>query len=535
MGYKNLDSLYEEKHRWIRHKNSLDMPENSLNISIWDIYQDIYKMADSLPEQVQCDNYDMRKAMPLETVSVECIRTSNRYLFLKKIESKFRGLTLYNEHIRPWLKQKLSRNFDGGTVDGRKLLAYQGTEFVQVVYRSILGREAEEEALHNANVALRRPGVHRLDILFDICNSQEAKQRQVRIKGISGICLMLKIKRGILRIPFVGYMARWASAVCLLPRRLREMHDRIAVLEAYKLTEERQIELRNNATEAKLGQLMAATENKFCTHLNQISENYTRQEKEILSLREWISAYEQKKLKLKQDKEVLEAEKKAIIDRLYYDYKEKLMMKDFEHYRNDIAPYLTRLNQWCGDRDRSSLRILDMGCGFGEWIAVMQMEGYQPIGVDSNKIMVDIACKEKNLPIIQEDAMEFLRNREEKSLDVIFSFHLIEHLTFIELIDFMRECHRVLDCGGLLVCATPNPENIFIATKEFYMDPTHIKPIPIELLAFYFEEFGFEVIDRVKINARNEFVCDYKQDDPLSIIAFRFNMEEESCVWGVKK
>ena len=168
MGYKNLDSLYEEKHRWIRHKNSLDMPENSLNISIWDIYQDIYKMADSLPEQVQCDNYDMRKAMPLETVSVECIRTSNRYLFLKKIESKFRGLTLYNEHIRPWLKQKLSRNFDGGTVDGRKLLAYQGTEFVQVVYRSILGREAEEEALHNANVALRRPGVHRLDILFDI-------------------------------------------------------------------------------------------------------------------------------------------------------------------------------------------------------------------------------------------------------------------------------------------------------------------------------------------------------------------------------
>jgi O-antigen chain-terminating methyltransferase len=54
----------------------------------------------------------------------------------------------------------------------------------------------------------------------------------------------------------------------------------------------------------------------------------------------------------------------------------------------------------------------------------------------------------------------------------------------------------VLKPAGLIVLETPNPENLFVATRSFYLDPTHLNPIPPELLSFAVEFAGFS---RVKI------------------------------------
>ena len=38
---------------------------------------------------------------------------------------------------------------------------------------------------------------------------------------------------------------------------------------------------------------------------------------------------------------------------------------------------------------------------------------------------------------------------------------------------------------------TPNPENIVVGTRDFYLDPTHKRPIPPELLSFLPDFYGF--------------------------------------------
>ena len=42
---------------------------------------------------------------------------------------------------------------------------------------------------------------------------------------------------------------------------------------------------------------------------------------------------------------------------------------------------------------------------------------------------------------------------------------------------------------------TPNPECLAIFATHFYIDPTHTRPVPPQLLGFYMEEAGFGRIE----------------------------------------
>ena len=42
----------------------------------------------------------------------------------------------------------------------------------------------------------------------------------------------------------------------------------------------------------------------------------------------------------------------------------------------------------------------------------------------------------------------------------------------------------------MIAIETPNPECLAIFATHFYLDPTHTRPVPHPLLAFYLEEFG---------------------------------------------
>jgi hypothetical protein len=51
----------------------------------------------------------------------------------------------------------------------------------------------------------------------------------------------------------------------------------------------------------------------------------------------------------------------------------------------------------------------------------------------------------------------------------------------------------------LLAIETPNPECLAIFATHFYLDPTHTRPIPPPLMAFYLEEAGFGRIETERL------------------------------------
>lgn len=134
--------------------------------------------------------------------------------------------------------------------------------------------------------------------------------------------------------------------------------------------------------------------------------------------------------------------------------------------------------------------ILDLGCGRGEWLEMMQAIGFNSMGIDHDKGMLS-CCQDLGLNVKISDAISFLGGITSKSVAVVSSFHLVEHLSFYQIQLLVKESLRILKPGGLLIIETPNPENIIVSTNNFYLDPTHVAPIPIALFSFLVGYTGF--------------------------------------------
>ena len=83
----------------------------------------------------------------------------------------------------------------------------------------------------------------------------------------------------------------------------------------------------------------------------------------------------------------------------------------------------------------------------------------------------------------------------DNSIDFAFSFQLIEHIHPEDVIDSMREIHRVLKPGGIYYCVTPNrlsgPHDI---SRYFSRDASglHLKEYSIRDLVKLYRNTGFE-------------------------------------------
>ncbi len=138
----------------------------------------------------------------------------------------------------------------------------------------------------------------------------------------------------------------------------------------------------------------------------------------------------------------------------------------------------------------SEPRALDLGCGRGEWLEYLGTLGIGARGVDLDRGML-AACKERGLAVRLQDGLHALQECADESLSLVTAFHVVEHIGFEELHRWTEEVLRVLQPGGLLIYETPNPENIVLGSSNFYLDPTHRRPLPPALLEFLVEYVGF--------------------------------------------
>ena len=136
-------------------------------------------------------------------------------------------------------------------------------------------------------------------------------------------------------------------------------------------------------------------------------------------------------------------------------------------------------------------RALDVGCGRGEWLQLLQSVGIQGHGVDLDAGMLE-ACRAAQLSVEQGDGLAWLATQPDNSLALISAFHVVEHVPFALVQQLAAEAHRVLLPGGLLIMETPNPENLSVGAHTFYLDPSHERPLPPRLLQFVPEFVGFE-------------------------------------------
>lgn len=396
--------------------------------------------------------------------------------------------------------------FKSSYVNIRSLLQYNNIDFVAVLYRTVLRREPDAEAIANGVKFLSKFGNHKIDLITSVVKSEEAKRYNVKIKGLKTRKFLLRCKREIYRTPVLGYFVRWLVNMVMLPRRMNYMVTSIESLQSDQ--NEKYTDLTEQVTQ-------------FASLTDSLS----------LEIAGVISKLDAEK----QASEQQAVKNKAILDDFYVGYNENLLPDSRESVKNGVQIYVDRLNSIYPVSERENLVVVDLGCGECEWVELLRENQYGAIGVDSNSRVVS---KVRNtlplIPIVESGALEYLRSCEDNSVDVLTSFHMVEHLELMELMELLRECKRVLKDDGILIAETPNPQNIMIATYYFNLDPTHKKPIPHELLSFIIQNAGFKKTETVFRNPLNFEPYEYRADDPIKDIVFRFNLEQAYAIWAVK-
>ena len=138
--------------------------------------------------------------------------------------------------------------------------------------------------------------------------------------------------------------------------------------------------------------------------------------------------------------------------------------------------------------------VLDIGCGRGEFLEVMRDANIPARGIDLDTASVEM-CRAKGLQAEVADLFVDLARYDGNSVRRHLRRQIVEHLPPEQLPQMIKLCAARLKPGGVLIIETPNPECLAIFATHFYIDPTHTRPVPPALLAFYFEEFGFGSIE----------------------------------------
>ena len=156
---------------------------------------------------------------------------------------------------------------------------------------------------------------------------------------------------------------------------------------------------------------------------------------------------------------------------------------------------------------------IDLGCGRGEMLHVMRECGLDPFGVDSDQACID-QCLKAGFRVKKIDISSYLRNESAESSEVVTAIHVIEHVVYDDLLEWLRDTYRILKSDGVLILETPNPHAVD-ALKAFWVDPTHVRPYYPESLLITLQEVGFRRAhvevqgEQIKAQDRLEFAGSY--------------------------
>jgi len=142
-----------------------------------------------------------------------------------------------------------------------------------------------------------------------------------------------------------------------------------------------------------------------------------------------------------------------------------------EHYDGAIAGMRRRLRPWL-PADRSA-RCLDLACGCGELLYLLEKEGFKNVsGVDLCREELDQVRPFVKAQLHHADVVDFLRTAKTASFDFIAALNFLEHLPKDSLYAVLTESRRVLRPGGTLVAMVPNAISPFSGLTRHW-DITH--------------------------------------------------------------
>jgi SAM-dependent methyltransferase len=120
--------------------------------------------------------------------------------------------------------------------------------------------------------------------------------------------------------------------------------------------------------------------------------------------------------------------------------------------------------------ERRGQRLLDLGCGRGEFLHGFASLGFDAVGVDRESPKHPRFSE----PILEADFSRESLPFSNASVSIIFNKSVFEHVWDISRL--LAECYRVLEPGGRMITMVPDWKS---QASYFYDDWTHVRPFTL--------------------------------------------------------
>jgi len=160
-----------------------------------------------------------------------------------------------------------------------------------------------------------------------------------------------------------------------------------------------------------------------------------------------------------------------------------------DHYRGGEADIRERQNAYL-ELFRGRDHVVDIGCGRGEFLELLRDNDITARGIELGTDQY-LLCREKGLDVVQQDLFTFLESQPDASLGGVFSAQVIEHMTASDQLRFVSLAYQKCSPNSPVLFETINPECVYALVHNFFLDPTHVRPVHPGTLKFAMESQGF--------------------------------------------
>ncbi|MDF3065104.1 MAG: hypothetical protein K0R38_705 [Polyangiaceae bacterium] len=134
-------------------------------------------------------------------------------------------------------------------------------------------------------------------------------------------------------------------------------------------------------------------------------------------------------------------------------------------------------------------RLLDLGCGRGEFLHGFAQAGFDGVGFDRSRPSTPRFSE----PVVVGDYERGGLPFADGEFSVLFNKSVFEHVR--DITPLLNECHRVLAPGGRLVSLVPDWTAQW---RHFFDDWTHVRPFTLTGLRECIASHGFAIKEAVR-------------------------------------
>lgn len=132
------------------------------------------------------------------------------------------------------------------------------------------------------------------------------------------------------------------------------------------------------------------------------------------------------------------------------------------------------------------MMMIDLGCGNSYARIKSKFSDYDYTGIDNNPEVI-VKARTEGIKVIGAKLPSILLNKN--SVDLVWSSHLIEHMSRDQQHEMAREIRRICKTGARIVIKCPSIYNLC-----FFDEPTHHVAFTHSSLSVLFEREGFKTI-----------------------------------------